>query len=105
VGSIALYIPSRASGCLTGFQVGLVGCFLCPEDTPMRWPALWSCALSVAVTGCPEVHRPGGLADRAAHKDALELIPEGCSEEDYERFCPKGGEDSPECRKHCGEVR
>jgi hypothetical protein len=70
----------------------------------MRWPALWS-ALSVAVTGCPEVHRPGGLADQAAHRDALELISEHCSETEYKQYCPNGREDTPECRKRCGEVK
>jgi hypothetical protein len=70
----------------------------------MRWPALWSCALSVAVTGCPEVHRPGGLADQAAHKDALELIPEGCSKEDYDRYCANRRQNTADCRTHCDEV-
>ena len=97
-------MPSGVGGCLTGLQVGSLGCFLCAEDMPMRWPALWSCALSVAVTGCPEVHRPGGLADKAAHRDALELIPERCSRKDYELYCEKGGYDSPDCRARCGEV-
>jgi len=68
----------------------------------MRWPALWSCALSIAVTGCPEVHRPGGLADKAAHRDALELIPERCSEKERDKYCPKGQEASEECIVRCG---
>jgi hypothetical protein len=53
--------------------------------------------------GCPEVHRPGGLADRAAHQDALEHIPERCSEEQRKEFCGQGEEDSEACIRRCGE--
>ena len=68
----------------------------------MRCPATWVCMLSPAVMGCPEVHRPGGLADKAAHKDALELIPERCSKEVREEYCGGGREDTQECLERCG---
>ncbi len=70
----------------------------------MRWPATWVCSLSLAVLGCPEVHRPGGLADKAAHRDALENIPNReCSEAEHAMFCENGKEDSEECLRRCGE--
>ena len=68
----------------------------------MRWPSTWVCTLSLTILGCPEVHRPGGLADKAAHKDALESIPERCTPSQREELCGNGREDSEECLKGCG---
>lgn len=68
----------------------------------MRCPATWVCTLSLAVLGCPEVHRPGGLADRAAHKDALERIPERCNSDEHEKYCGGGRERSAKCIEECG---
>jgi len=69
----------------------------------MRWPAVWVCTLSLPLMACPEVHRMGGLADRASHQDALERIPERCSEEQREEFCGQGEEDTEACLRRCGE--
>ncbi len=70
----------------------------------MRCPATWVCTLSLALVGCPEMHRPGGLIDRAAHKDALESIPERCSAEERRKYCEGAREHSTVCREMCGEV-
>jgi hypothetical protein len=50
------------------------------------------------------MHRPGGLIDRAAHKDALESIPERCSAEERRKYCEGAREHSTVCREMCGEV-
>lgn len=68
----------------------------------MRWPAMWVCTVSLTLMGCPEMHRPGGLIDKAAHKDALESIPEQCTDDQRERACGKGREDTEECLTRCG---
>ncbi|NOK32688.1 hypothetical protein HMI49_05685 [Corallococcus exercitus] len=63
---------------------------------------LWLCVLG-SMAACPEVHRPGGKLDRAAHKDALERIHEtGCDKRDYKRLCPDDAEPSEECIERCG---
>ncbi|QAT88644.1 hypothetical protein EJ065_7119 [Corallococcus coralloides] len=63
---------------------------------------LWLCVLG-GLAACPEVHRPGGKLDRAAHKDALERIHEtGCAEDVYKRLCPGDTEPSKECIERCG---
>ncbi|CAM4221713.1 Secreted protein [Corallococcus exiguus] len=63
---------------------------------------LWLCVLG-GLAACPEVHRPDGKLDRAAHKDALELIQKSiCSEEDYRLLCPDDAEPSKECITRCG---
>lgn len=67
----------------------------------MRWPAMWVYSLSLAVLGCPEVHRPGGLADKAAHRDALESIPKRCSDAERKKFCGGDKEDTEECIERC----
>lgn len=68
----------------------------------MRWPAMWVCTLSLALMGCPEMHRPGGLIDKAAHRDALEGIPERCDPAKREELCGNGKENSKECIEGCG---
>lgn len=68
----------------------------------MRWPATWVCTLSLTILGCPEMHRPGGLIDKAAHKDALESIPERCDSAQREEWCGDGRENSRECIERCG---
>lgn len=70
----------------------------------MRSPATWVCTLSLVVMGCPEVHRPGGLADQAAHRDALEGIPERCSEKERLEYCGGTKKFTEDCRIRCGEV-
>jgi hypothetical protein len=70
----------------------------------MRWPATWVCSLSLTLLGCPEVHRPGGFADQAAHKDALESLPERCTAEVRKKYCNGEQKFSEECRIRCGEV-
>ncbi|MFY1828166.1 hypothetical protein ACN47A_19745 [Myxococcus fulvus] len=67
----------------------------------MTWPTIRACALSCALLGCPEVHRRDGLVDRAAHRDALESIPDRCSNDEYNRYCPEGLEYSDECIERC----
>ncbi|RKG80322.1 hypothetical protein D7W79_08190 [Corallococcus exercitus] len=63
---------------------------------------LWLCVLG-SMAACPEVHRPGGKLDRAAHRDTLERIPKpACSSEDYERLCPDDAEPTEECIDLCG---
>ncbi|NNB86523.1 hypothetical protein [Corallococcus exiguus] len=63
---------------------------------------LWLCVLG-GLAACPEVHRPGGKLDRAAHKDALEQIPDSsCASRDYQRLCPRDTEPSEECIELCG---
>jgi hypothetical protein len=63
---------------------------------------LWLCVLG-GMAACPEVHRPGGKLDRAAHKDALEQLPKSrCSKRDYNRFCTSPDEPSEECFELCG---
>lgn len=68
----------------------------------MRWPAMWVSTVSLALMGCPEMHRPGGLIDKAAHRDALESLPKHCTEDQREQFCGKGKEDTEECLARCG---
>lgn len=68
----------------------------------MRSPALWMSTLSLALMGCPEMHRPGGYLDKAAHKDALENIPERCDSELREELCGDGKENSRACIERCG---
>lgn len=70
----------------------------------MRWRTAGCCVLSLlALTGCPETHRRGGRADRAAHKDLKEgLEPSACTEDVYENFCLED-EESEECLQYCGE--
>jgi hypothetical protein len=58
--------------------------------------------LSLALTGCPEMHRPGGIIDKAAHKDALESIPGRCSDQDHAKYCGNGKKDTEECISRCG---
>ena len=70
----------------------------------MQCPATWVCTLSLALMGCPEMHRPGGLIDRAAHKDALENIPEQCTPQERRMYCEGGKEHSAACREKCGEA-
>lgn len=70
----------------------------------MRWPNTWVCAVSLAVMGCPEMHKPGGIIDRAAHKDALESIPERCDREQLKEFCEGNRRHSAVCREKCGVV-
>ena len=63
---------------------------------------LWLCVLG-GLAACPEVHRPGGKLDRAAHKDALERIHEaGCDAKVYEDLCPDDVEPTEECIARCG---
>jgi hypothetical protein len=69
----------------------------------MRSPALWVSTLSLVLMGCPEMHRPGGLIDKAAHRDALESIPKRCTAKERHEFCGNGKEDSSECIRRCGE--
>lgn len=67
----------------------------------MRDLVMRVCMLSLVLMGCPEMHRPGGIIDKAAHKDALESIPKRCSEKERREFC-EDGEDSRECIERCG---
>ncbi|WP_375755058.1 hypothetical protein [Corallococcus exercitus] len=63
---------------------------------------LWLCVLG-GMAACPDVHRPGGKLDRAAHKDALERIHEkGCEEDLYKLICPDDTGPSGECLELCG---
>ncbi|GMT97926.1 hypothetical protein KH5H1_20450 [Corallococcus caeni] len=63
---------------------------------------LWLCVLG-GMAACPEVHRPGGKLDRAAHQDTLERIHEtGCDANDVKRLCPEDTEPSKECLELCG---
>ncbi|WP_342378790.1 hypothetical protein NVS55_05255 [Myxococcus stipitatus] len=68
----------------------------------MPWPVIWVCALSLALLGCPEVHRREGLVDRSAHRDALERIPSDCTQDERARYCGNGREHSDECLQKCG---
>ncbi|NOK19063.1 hypothetical protein [Corallococcus carmarthensis] len=63
---------------------------------------LWLCVLG-SMAACPEVHHPAGKLDRAAHKDALEQMPDSrCSARDYKRIGPDDTEPSEECIELCG---
>ncbi|RKH39540.1 hypothetical protein [Corallococcus sicarius] len=54
------------------------------------------------VTACPEVHRRGGLVDRAAHRDAVEQVPEDrCPPKDYALYCEGEDDQSAECLEKC----
>lgn len=70
----------------------------------MQWRTFAVCALwLLAIPGCAETYRRGGRADRAAHKDAKELLEQDeCSLDDYEKYC-RGNEDSALCIEKCGE--
>ncbi|RKH94675.1 hypothetical protein [Corallococcus sp. AB038B] len=63
---------------------------------------LWLCVLG-GLAACPEVHRPGGKLDRAAHKDAMERIHDKrCDANDLKLLCPRDTEPSEECIELCG---
>lgn len=62
---------------------------------------MWLFVLGCA-TACPEVHRRGGLVDRAAHRDAVEQVPkEECTPEIYARYCTGTDEPSADCLELC----
>ncbi|RKH24462.1 hypothetical protein D7Y13_29010 [Corallococcus praedator] len=62
---------------------------------------MWLCALG-CLSACPEVHRRGGFADRAVHRDAVEQVPEAiCRTEVFELYCSEGREQSDECIEAC----
>lgn len=72
----------------------------------MRWRTVWvDVALVAVLTGCPRNHMPGGVLDRAAHKDLKQLLEEyGCPDRDYRALCKdiEDPEDMEECIKECG---
>jgi len=70
----------------------------------MPWWTGCVCALSWVLLGCPEVHRRDGLVDRAAHEDVLEGLPSRCSLAELKKYCGDGRNESPECRRHCGDI-
>ncbi|RYZ37734.1 MAG: hypothetical protein EOO71_26840 [Myxococcaceae bacterium] len=62
---------------------------------------MWLCALG-CLSACPEVHRQGGFADQASHRDAVEQVPKGeCPPATYMRYCTNGREQSDECIEAC----
>jgi len=68
----------------------------------MGWRTAGLCALCLVTTGCPEEFGKEGRIQRAAHKDALELIQKPCSREAFEKCCDGGREQSEQCREACG---
>lgn len=69
----------------------------------MRWRTVWVDVLLLAVlTGCPRNHMPGGVLDRAAHKDVKQLLEEyDCPKTDFDVLC-KDRKDIEECIRECG---
>ncbi|RKH09170.1 hypothetical protein D7X74_30110 [Corallococcus sp. CA047B] len=62
---------------------------------------MWLCVLG-CVSACPEVHRKGGIADRAVHRDAKERVQEGdCDSDAFRLFCTNGREQSDACLEAC----
>jgi hypothetical protein len=69
----------------------------------MRWRTAGLCALSLlTLTGCPEEFGKEGRIQRAAHRDALELIQKHCTQAEYERYCEGGRERTAKCIEECG---
>jgi hypothetical protein len=72
----------------------------------MRWQMAGVCALLMAGTlGCPHAFKRGGTIDRAAQKDvkeSLDTVERDCTDQERALFCPRGQEDSEECRQICG---
>jgi hypothetical protein len=68
----------------------------------MRLQTAWLSALSlVALTGCPEMHRRGGWADRAADKDAKARLEQRCTKAQIKKYCEDV--ESEECQDQCGD--
>lgn len=72
----------------------------------MRWRTVYvDEALVALLTGCPRNHMPGGVLDRAAHKDVKQLLERyGCPRKVFDKQC-KGIEDPEEleeCLEECG---
>ncbi|MCP3137054.1 hypothetical protein [Pyxidicoccus xibeiensis] len=72
----------------------------------MRWRTVCvDVSLLAVLTGCPRNHMPGGVLDRAAHKDVKQLLEEhGCTNDEFWRLCDgiKDAEELEECIRECG---
>lgn len=68
----------------------------------MRWRTAGLCALCLVTTGCPEEFGKEGRIQRAAHKDALELIQKQCTHAEYRDYCGGGREKTAKCIEECG---
>jgi len=69
----------------------------------MRWRTTWIFALAlVTLTGCPEEFGKEGRIQRAAHRDVMESLRKNCSEDEIQKYCPQGQEQSEDCLRACG---
>lgn len=69
----------------------------------MRWPRAGVGVLSLLMmTGCPSEFGMDGRIDKAAQKDAKELVHKQCTQKQRERVCGNGQEKTQKCIEECG---